>query len=222
MPSNRHLVALLVAVALTVTAGCAGGILGGDGPIEASASPVSVSDSTLEEANFEEVETRELTLDREVTVEGESREVSITNYAAAYRSTGSSDRAGAVAVTAVSTPRAETFGIPLNPVASMGIGDAVEFAPQAGAQFGGTVEDLEEVGSWDVTVLGEETTATTFEATLQRDGETVDAVVHATKLTDGDDIVLVVAVYPQILEDQDMVDQTTLEPMFEGVEHETG
>jgi hypothetical protein len=217
----RHHVALLAVVALTATAGCTGGVLGGDGPIENSASPVGVSDSALEEANFEEVETRELTIDREVTVQDENRKVTITNYAAAYRSTGSSDRADAVAVTVVSTPRAETFGIPLNPVASMGIGDAVEFAPEVGAQFGGSLDNLEEVGSWEATVLDEETTVTKFEATLQRDGKTVDAVVHATKVTDGDDIVLVIAVYPQAFEEAGTVDQGTVESMFAGIEHET-
>lgn len=221
MVPTRSRIALLAVVALAVTAGCSSGVLGDDGPIEASASPVSIPDSTLEEAGFEEVETREVTIDRNVSVQDQERRVTITNYAAAYRSTGSGDRADAVAVTALSTPRAEAFGFPLNPVASMDLADALAFASQAGAQFGGSINNVEEVDSWTATVLGEETTVTKFGATVERDGQQVDVYVHATKVTDGDDIVLLIGVYPQALEEAGMGGEETLRPVFEGVEHDT-
>lgn len=222
MRVHRRRFALLFLAILTVTAGCSGGILGGDGPIEATASPVSVSGSALEEAGFEEADTREVTINRTVSVQDQERRIIITNHVAGYRPADSGSGAEVpVAVAAVSTPQVQALGVALNPVANMGVGDAVQFAAQTGAQFGGSISNIEQVDSWETTVLGDETTVTKFTATVERDGRTVDLYVHATKVQDGDDIVLVIAAYPQVLEEQGVLSGEDLAPMFEGVEHET-
>ncbi|MFB6219789.1 MAG: DUF6517 family protein [Halobacteriaceae archaeon] len=221
MALDRRQIALLAVGLLTVTAGCSGGLLSGDGPIEFSASPVSIGDAALQEAGFEEVETRSVTVNRTVNIQDQERKVIITNHVAGYRLAEGQQADAPVGVVAVSTPQAQAFGFALNPVANMGIKDAVNFASQAGSQFGGELRNVEEVGSWKTTVLGKETTVTKFGATVERNGQTVDVFVHATKVKHGDDIVLVVAAYPQALEEAGAVSQESIAPMFEGVEHET-
>lgn len=220
MPVSRQQLGLLFLGLLTVTAGCSSGLISGDGPIEFTSSPVSIADSAVQEAGFEEVDTRQVTINRTVEVQDEERELVITNYAAAYQKS-SEQGDSPVAVATVSTPKAQAFGFALNPVGNMPMKEAVTFATQAGAQFGGDVEDVEQVSTWETTVLGEETTVHKFSATVTRDGETVDVYVHLTRVPDGDDFVLVAAAYPQALEEEGLVSQADLAPMFEGVEHET-
>lgn len=221
MEPTRRALLLVVVATLTVTAGCSGGVLDSEGPIEATASEVSISGSALDEAGFEEAETREVEINRTVEVQDEERQVRITNYAAGYQLADSGDAEAPAVVAVVSTPEVRALGFDVNPVASMEIQDAVSFAADAGAQFGGNLDDIEQVDTWETTVLEEETTVTKFAATIERDGETVDVYAHATKLNDGEDTVLVVGAYPQVLEEEGFLDGEDLEPMFEGVEHDT-
>jgi len=216
--SRRHLVPLLVGL-LVASAGC-GSVLTGDGPLEFGASDASIGAGALDTAGFEETRDQEVTLNRTVEVQDEERQLNISNHVAVYEMSSDDAEDVPVAVAVVSTPQANTLGVSLNPVGSMPLDEAISFATDAGAQFGGDVRDVERVDTWEATVLGEEREVAKFSGTVETEsGETVDAYFHLVRVEHDDDIVLVAAAYPQALEDEGVVSREDLGPLFEGVEH---
>jgi hypothetical protein len=219
MSIDRRAVLSLAVGLLVLTAGCSA--LTGDEPLEFSASSVSVSQDALDEAGFQEAEKRNVTINRSVDVQDQTRRVTITNHLAAYEKELSGDLPveSPVVAAAVSTPQATMLGVPLNPAGQMPMDRLITFASQAGAQFGGSVQSVEKVGSWETTVAGQDATVSKFSATVQKDGQSADVFIHVTRASHDGDYLLVVAAYPQAFEENDLIGQADIEPMFTGVQH---
>ncbi|WP_132059854.1 DUF6517 family protein [Halorussus amylolyticus] len=210
---NRRVVAGALLAAMVVVSGCTG-ILSGS--VTFSASEATVSDDALESTGYEHNRTDEMTVNETFSVAGQSRDVEVTNWISEYhRSVGIDGLAEQrVAVfTTFSSPKVSVLGQSFNPLAEY---DNRELAEQFTTQLN-AVNDLQEVGSRNVTMLGSSTEVTKFEATVTTAaGLQFDAYVHVTKVEHGDDHVAAIGVYPQQLPDE----QETVNELIRGVEHE--
>jgi len=184
----------------------------GSGPITRKASPAVVEPSVLEETGHELEDEREQTIEREVEVSGQTREVEATNYARVYTKTiGDTDTDGSL-FALVSTPAFTFAGQSFNPVADFSNQEILEFVA---GEFG-QVSVNEQASESTLTVLGSETTVTKFDAEAEFNGERIPVYVHVTSVENGDDIIIAAGAYPQELDSQEEDAITTL---FGGVDH---
>lgn len=219
MNTRRSFLASGAAGALVATAGCLDFILGDD--LSFSASPASVSDAALTSTGYEKNQTRQQSLEKEFSVGGESRTVGITNHYAEYDR--SIDLSGlgigsqrAATFTAATTPQVEVLGETFNPIDDM---SWEEILGRAQGRYGG-IEDLEQVATFDTTLLGKETTVRRFHgsAELGGTGQNVDIELQVPDVVKSNgDFAFAVGGYPQQLADGE---RDNYETLLAGVQHE--
>ncbi|WP_435153231.1 DUF6517 family protein [Haladaptatus sp. DFWS20] len=208
----RKLLAGTFLAVLVLTSGCLGFILGDT--LAFSANKATVGDGTLSDTKYEKANEKQLETKRSFEVAGESREVKVTNWVTQYeKSIGISGVAeGTVAqVTVLSSPTFEIADEPINPIARYNNKQLVEkFVSKYG-----NVNDVRETGAKNVTMLGTETKVSMFSAEAKTNGAKVEVNIHVTKVEHGDDVVVVMGVYPKQLDETENVYR-----LIEGVEHE--
>lgn len=225
----RRTLPSLAVVALVLAAGCSGSLLEGSYTFESS--PATVEDAAITETGFQELETRQFWVNRTRTVNDEEIEVHVSNNAVLYaKSTEiggeSTPYAGFVTIT---SPKASVLGQSMNPLSRMSNRELVDRAKSyvddiAGDRFG-ELNDVREVGSSQTTVLGTETEVSRFRATGEtRTGTPVEAVFFVTKVTHGDDIVVLVGAYPEQLGTGDSAvsidESSAIRTMMGAISHE--
>lgn len=189
-------------VALLLVAGCSGSVLSDSYTFHSS--PATVEEAALEDTGFEHLETRQFWVNRTRSVRDEEVEIRVSNHVALYAKSaevggGETPYAGFVTIT---SPEAGVLGRPMNPLARLSNRQLVDRAMShvedvAGERYG-ELDDVRETGSSRRTVLGEETTVSRFRATGEtRSGTPVEAVLLVTKVTHGDDVVVLVGAYPE-------------------------
>ncbi len=199
MKLGRRAVLSGAAVGLASMAGCMD-LISGD-TVEFTASEASVSDSGLEETEYNHANTEELTIDETVEAAGVERRVIVGNWINTYQNDltvqGDSQQAATFAV--VSTPNAEIAGQSLNPIGQLSHEELLsEFQSQLGDEYDG-LDDVEQVDSREEVVLGEEVSVSTFETTAEFEGEEVDIYIHVTTVASGDDLIIAVGAHPAAL-----------------------
>ena len=234
---RRRLLGALAASGAIAAAGCLGGE---DGTYEFDAEPARVPEASLSEAGYGGEEPEPFEVERTLEVAGIERRVSATTWVARYEN---AERASSLLV--ASTPNATVAGQSVNPLVRAddaellrrlleggadvddggdGGGGGVEGGDGGGGGVeGGDVDDLEEVGTRTLTVLGTETTVTTFATEIEFDAPrdapvdaegTVPALVHVATVEDGEDVIALVGVHPEAVEEGE-----TLGSLMEAVEH---
>lgn len=213
MNKPRQTVAALTLAVLLLSSGCIGFLVGSE-PAEFSASKATVSDAALSETGYDEEAVNEQSINRSFEVGGQERQVEVTNWAGQYRrsaSVGPIDVQDLAVFTVYSTPQVEVLGQTFNPVGRL---SNEELVMQVQSRYDG-LNDVRQVGSRNVTMLGTETKVSKFSATTTVNGMQIDVYVHITKVKHDGDYVLALAVYPQKLDgEQDRVDV-----LIQGVEH---
>ena len=208
-----HRVAAGIVLAfLIVTSGCVGAL---SGAVTFSASAATVNDAALEETGYEHNRTKDLTVTREFSAAGQTKEVEVTNKLAEYHQSvgvsGVAEQRVAAFIT-LSSPQVNVLGKSFNPLAEY---DNRQLAQTFTSQYD-SVGNLEPVGERELTMLGKSTTVTKFETTVTTvAGIQFDANVHVTKVKHDGDVVVALAVYPQKLGDQ----QSKVDALVEGIEH---
>lgn len=206
----------LLLVALVATAGCVGVITGSE-PLVLSADPVSVSASAQSEAGYEETRVTTQTLNEEVAAAGQTREVEVTNHLAEYSRTidagplGSGEFARFIVV---STPAVEVVGQTFNPIGDM---SARELVQQLQSQYEG-LQNIQPAGERQATLLGSAETVELFsgEAEVGGSGQTVDVTINVVKVRSGGDFLVVIGVYPTLLNGE----ADRFDTMLGGVRHD--
>lgn len=204
IPSRTTLATLLL-VSLIMTTGCLGFITG-DGPLSVESEPVAVSNSTVSEANYEVVRDKTITVDASVSVADQERTVEAKSH---FREYGrdfdilGSDMTAARFV-ALSTPKAEVAGEPLNPIGDRSNDQLVNRLLQS---YDG-IKSVEFVKNRSVTSLGEDRTVATYEATAQvsQDVE-IPVTLHTATFAHKDDYITILALYPKQLDEQPNIDK---------------
>jgi hypothetical protein len=183
---------------LAATSGCIG-VLTGSEPLEREATSARVGKATLEETGYELADSYSDTIEQEVTVRGQTREVHAVNQFTEYHravelaTLGS----GEYAVFAlVATPAFEIAGQVMSPVERWS-------NRRVAAELQQQYEDLEvgeEVDSTTVPTLSAEMSVSTFEGTATVLGnEGVDVYLNVGKVRHEEDFVFAVGIHPQSL-----------------------
>lgn len=195
---HRRTVLSSVPAALVATSGCLGVITGKE-PLERTAEPASVSDAALRETGYEHAGSESQTIEREVTVGGETRQVHAINQIARYNRTVEVPTLGEreLAVFAVvSTPAFEIGGQTMSPVEEW---SNRKLAAQLQEQYS-EIEVGEEVDVASVDTLSRTMSLSKFEGTATVAGnQGVDIYIHVGKVRHAEDFVIPAGVYPQQL-----------------------
>lgn len=110
------------------------------------------------------------------------------------------------------TPAFELLGQPLNPIAQM---DNAALA----TELAGQVEPLSvgsEQSTTSTTILGSDTTLSTFDGTLNSGGAEIDVEIVLASVSNEGDYVIGFGAYPQVLAETESANVSTL---FDGIEH---
>lgn len=210
---RRSVVTSVALALLLVTSGCVGML---SGPVTFTASEATVSDSALQDTGYEKNRTTEMSISRTFSAAGQSKDVKVTNWVSEYHQSvgipGLAEQKVAVFAT-FSSPKVEVVGKSFNPLDKY---NNRQLAQKFTAKFK-NVDIKNEVGNRKVTMLGNETSVSKYEATVTTvAGVQFDAYLHVTKVKHGDDHVVALAVYPKQLSDHDQ----KVDRLIEGVEHE--
>ncbi|WP_458189251.1 DUF6517 family protein [Haladaptatus sp. NG-WS-4] len=209
---ERKLATSAVLVVLVLTSGCLGVILGDS--LAFSANKATVDEKTVSDTGYETADVKQKTVKQTFEAAGQSRDVEVTNWVAQYeKSAGVPGVAeGTVSKFVVlSSPKVEVFEQKFNPLARYSDKKMVEKFVAGYAN----IRDVQRVGSNNVTMLGSETEVSKFTGTAKTNGVSVDVNVHVAQVEHGDDIVVVLAVYPEKIDESENVYR-----LIEGIEHE--
>lgn len=205
MIRRRILIAVLLATTMALS-GCS--IITGDGATYV-AEDVGVDESTVSETNFTLDRTEWQNRSRDVEIAGEERTVNVSTKIKAYTW---GERRGAFA--ALSTPKVSVAGQEMNPLGDMSRKEVIRRL-ESGFDGQGEIESLERAEEYTVDAAGDERTVTVFSATATREGQERDIMIHVTKFTDGEDIIIGAGVHSA---DAQQVREDT-ETMLEGIDH---
>jgi hypothetical protein len=213
---HRHgAIGVLFAGAL-VTSGCIQAVTGDTITFEAS--PASVDGQTLDANGYALDERDSVQVDRtvQVPVVGE-RDVRITNHVRVYGpATNESGKKNATPAVMflVSTPQAKVAGQGTNPLGRVPLEELVTRVASRGQGF----DDMEPVGTHEVTTLGKTTTVEKYSTTAQLEGESVETFVYVTRVPHGDDYVISVAMLPK----QFAGEEGTIYELMGSIDHDDG
>ena len=196
---RRDVLAGAGGLAFAGTAGCLGAV----GLDEYEASPGGVNEDTRSETGYEQVGVEEIVIERRFQRGPADEEIRVTNYQTQHEKTvdlGPLGSQRAAAFVVLTSPQISIAGQELNPIADMDTDRLVELVADNYDGMSNVRKDTDD----EVTVLGETTTRTRFEADAEFDGEDVEVYLHATESVEtSEDHLVTIGVYPQEIHDQE-------------------
>lgn len=212
MRTRRGVLAGLATGLSVAISGCLGFITGRQ-PLVFEASDVSVTEAARESTGFERTRAEFTTITRQVTVAGQTRTIEVNNYIAEYkRQLNLLIIQGELArFTVVATPKVEVAGQALNPYTNL----STEELAQRLQQKYSRIDNLQQVGSRQVPILGTSATVTRYAGTATIvGGQQLDVYVSLAKVSDGDDTIIALAIYPRQIDMREEVSR-----MLRGIQH---
>ncbi|KTG09845.1 hypothetical protein AUR64_09455 [Haloprofundus marisrubri] len=203
-------------VLLVVLSGCVGG-----DALTLESNPASIPDEALAETGYQPGESRSVVVERQLGIAGTETNVTLVGWLSSYNRPD-----GGASVVLLSTPNPNVAGVSANPLAGETSDELVErLLEQSNRVTGDSVGELRRVGETNRTVLGEQTTVVTYEASVRTDNLSVDGSsasnesipvrFHVATVSHGDDVVVALAMHPADLDEED-----ALLSLFERIEHE--
>lgn len=213
MDASRNTILGGLIALLVLTSGCLG-VLTGSEPLVLSADEAGVTDAALSETDFQHENTQSTWINETVEQAGQEREIRVQNHVATYRRPAAIDVDGVTfgMFVVASTPKVSIAGQAFNPIGQMSSQEMLE-------RFTGESSDIQEIQRVDsrtLSILGSDAEITRFSGVVQRSGQEVPVYIEVTRVSDGDDFVVALGVYPQATEDEVRPGVTTL---FEGIDH---
>jgi hypothetical protein len=206
---------VILLLTLVVLAGCSAGP--GDRtpePIEAEASPATVSGGALSATEFSESGREEVDVDRSGTlsISGDVEmslgyQVRATGWRTTYRAAEGKTVFG---LSAVPLAEPERVDVRIDPLGDRSLPDVVTAAQTTYSDPG----ELARVRNRTVSVLGTEETVQQFAGTATRDAETVEVTVYVATVDDDGDRIRAVAVT-----DREADHWNRLRRLFENIDH---
>jgi hypothetical protein len=235
---RKRILAVCGLLAVLACSGCVAFITGDT--VEFESEPAIVPNETATANGFTLQEYNETNINESIEIVGQEREIRISFHQAVYSSIGpdnvttngsvdpeSVDREALnesmqngsslnetlrpTALTIISVPDAQVLGQSVNPLVRLPNDELVK-------RFGsneGSVSNLEESSTRQVSMLDSETEVSVFESTAERDGQSSDAMVSIAKLPHEGDVVIFVGIEPGANE----TDAGTIDTFLENVEH---
>lgn len=183
--------------------------------LEFAAADAWVADTALSETGYEETRVETLLLTRTSEVGGEEFDIEVLNQLVEYQQVVDLSPLGeqeAARQTVLTTPQVEIQEVTFNPIDDMSNEELAEMMQTA-------YEDIqidEEVDSQAATMLDQETEVSKFAGTADFEGYPIDIYLHLATVDYGEDVVVAVGVYPQLIE---QLEEANIVAMIEGVEH---
>ena len=202
-----------LASGLLATAGCLG-VVSGDQPLAFESDPAAVGDGALSETGYELADRRSPALSREVSVAGQTREVTVTNHVALYEKSidfGPLGRQKAAGFALITTPQIEVAGRAFNPVGEM---STERLLREFGSRFGGLTIDGK-VGTESVSTLGASVTVEEYAGTATVQGREMEVSVHVSRFEHAEDYVIAAGTYPRRLDGE----AENVLALVSGIEH---
>jgi len=212
---HRQYAGVIAVACLTVLAGC--GFLAGSEALAFSASPALPSDEALAETGYEQETVDRQVVTRNFSAAGQTRTVEVTNRLAQYErgvDLGPLGSQRAAVFVTFTSPEVSVGGRTFNPISEM---SEREILQQFESQYSG-LSVGEEVGSQDVSTLGQSTELRRYEGSAGLAGSEVDVYVHATKFQHEGDYIVAVGIYPQRLDGE----SGNVATLLERLEHSGG
>ncbi|MFB6081775.1 MAG: DUF6517 family protein [Halanaeroarchaeum sp.] len=197
-------------MALLVTLSGCSALLGED--LTFAASKATIDDDALSEAGYETVSVESRSLNRTVSVAGQERTVRLTNWVATYDRDFGGDAGTPGTVVVLATPEVSIAGQSLNPVGQLSSTDLVDTLLEQYGPIGETTP----AGTESMTVLGTETTVSSYRTTIDVEQRETPVLVHVTTVQDEGDYVVLLSVHPATVS----ADRAGVRTMFEGVTHD--
>lgn len=196
MTTRRRVLATLPGV-LALTSGCAGVL---DDATTFEASPAKTDASVASDAGYELKGVEALTAERQFA----SQTVTVVSQVATYEKSLSipllgSAKLGVFAL--ISTPAIELADRTFNPVGDYSNDQLVDMLQ---SNYQG-ISDVEQVSSQTTSVLGTDTTVSTYAGKAAFVGQQIDVNIHVAKVRDGEDFVVCFGVYPTQLNEAENV-----------------
>ena len=210
---RREIILGTGAVAVTAVAGC----LGVAGLDEHEATPAGVDPAVREETGYEQTNVEELVIEETVDA-GVSEDITVRNYLTEHEKEielGPVGSVRAAAFTVLASPQISIAGREFNPISEMPAGELVELIE---ADFEG-IDNVDHVSDGTVTILGQETAESVFEADAELEaGLSVDVNIHVSEsVTTADDHLVTIGVYPQAVQGSE---EDNIAAMMRGVVEE--
>lgn len=200
----------IAAGAVVATAGC--GLLGDE--IEESADPARVSEQALGETGFEHGKTESQTFEDQIQVGDTQRDISITNWTSEYSKLAVDDETQAANFLLFTSPTVTVAGQSVNPFDRLDEQALIRALIERSGR--GQAQDLEEVGTRNVQILGTAVELTTYRTTQQVAGQDIDVLLDFGSLTNDGDLVALLGAHPELLDESENIDR-----LAQGVEHPT-
>lgn len=210
MTRRRPFLGMIVAGAVAATGGC--GLLGDE--IEASANPARVGRQALTDTGFEHGQTESQTFEDEIQVGDTQRNISITNWVSEYTKLAAGDETQAASFLLFTSPTVTVAGQSVNPFDRLDEKALIRALIERSGR--GQAENLEEVGTRTVQVLGSAVELTTYRTTQQVAGQDIDVLLHFGSLTNDGNLVALLDAHPEVLDESENIDR-----LAAGIEHPT-
>lgn len=184
--------AILAVVAVVLLAGCTGGAL------SFAASPATVDEAALDEANYTGQAPEQVTINETVEVGGMSKRVTATTW-----TTGYSANETTASLLVASTPDATVAGQSVNPITRLTGKELLQrVAQEVGNSDQVDLEDLEVVQRETREILGTETEVTTFATTASTEQGDVPIRIHLASVAHEGDVVVLVGIHPEEVDER--------------------
>lgn len=216
MTTRRSVLAAGATAGVALTAGCLDFVLG-NAPLEFDAQMVRPTDDQLEESAYEELEADWERITEAVTVGGAEREISASVWASTYSKTVEvqGERLEAALFAAVSLPKMEVLGRPLNPILELSNEELLaEFQGEFDGQYG-QLDDLQRVDDFGLPILGAGRTVDVFTTETDVDGEVLEITLFVSSFAHDGDVIVLLGGFPELLPEEGV----NIELLMESVEH---
>jgi len=210
MQTRRAVLGTVAGAGIVSLAGCS---LLGDS-VEESADPAAVSEDALSSTGFQHNGTEEKVLEETVEAGDESRDITLTNYLAKYGKPLEGVGQDAATFRIFTTPGVTVAGQQVNPLRALDDEQLLRtIIDRAGASG---VENLEQVGTRSVSVLGNSGQFQQYEGTTEIEGEEIDVLLHFGRTTNEGQMVSMLGVHPKA---EPLNESENIYTLAEGVVH---
>ncbi|KTG30790.1 DUF6517 family protein [Haloferax profundi] len=210
---SKHAVAAFAFAALVLTSGCLG-VLTGEESLTFESEPATTDATVASNAGYETNGTQTFEVNRTFDVAGQQPRVVASNHITTYEKKIDlgffEAKLGVFSV--ISTPAVDVAGETLNPIGDYSNDQLIGLVK---SRYQG-LDDVEQVNSRNVQILGEPANVTKYSATATfADNRQVDVYVHVTKVRHNEDFIVAVGVYPQQLDGE----EDNILEMMRSIEH---
>lgn len=187
----------VVAVVLLLgTAGCVGGLTGGDGggvggPLSFSANPISISEDAVSSTEFELMEEKPITFEETFEVQGQSQTVEMNAHTVQLQRTYEGAPLGSMVL--LSVPQVRILGQQIDVVERL---DPESMVSRAQGESG-DLQREQKIDEFSTQALGDNRAVEVYRGTAEREGSETKVRIYVTTFDHEGDTMIGVGIVPE-------------------------